>query len=199
MSLFIETMRMEDGRIPLLPYHQQRIDRTLAHLGKNVPFLLKDLLVVPEEAQKGVFKCRITYSPEKVSDIQFHSYMIKAVKTISLVDIGDHTYPFKYENRAWIMEFLERSSTDEIIMCKEDLITDASYANLAFFNGRFWVTPKKPLLFGTRRQQLLQNNILREEDIFIKDLQGYSRFKFINAMMTWEETPILQIGQILLP
>jgi len=197
MSRFIETIRIEDGIIPLLPEHQQRIDRTMAHLGATPPFLLDDVLVVPEEARKGIIKCRVIYDKNGVIDIQFHPYTIKTIDTFSLVDIGSHTYDFKYENRDWIKDLMKGAATGEIIMCQKDYITDASYANLAFFNGTSWVTPKNPLLHGTRRQQLIRTKVLSEVDITIKELQNYSRIKCINAMMTWEESPIYTIDQIL--
>lgn len=196
MFLFIETIRIENGTIPMLWEHQQRINRTLAHIGLRHPFILKDLLVVPEEAQTGIYKCRIIYDKNGVLDIQFHTYSIKKIATLSLVDIGERTYAFKYEDRTWINDLLEQAKTDEIIMCQNDHITDSSYANLAFFNGTSWVTPKNPLLHGARRQQLLENKVLGEVDITIKDLKKYSHLKCINAMMTWEEAPILSISQI---
>ena len=102
MSRFIETIRIEDGTIPLLPEHQQRIGRTLAHLGIKHPFLLEDVLVIHEEACKGIIKCRVIYDKNGVLDIQFHPYFIKTIDTFSIVDIGSHTYTYKYENRDWI-------------------------------------------------------------------------------------------------
>jgi len=197
MSRFIETIRIEEGTIPLLPEHQQRIGRTLAHLGMTHPFLLEDVLVIPQEARKGIIKCRVIYDKNGVIDIQFEPYIIKNIDTFSLVDIGSHTYTYKYENRDWIYDLLKGAAASEIIMCKEDYITDASYANLAFFNGTSWVTPRHPLLYGTRRQQLIRTNILSEVAITIKELHNYSHIKCINAMMTWEESPICTIGQIL--
>ncbi|WP_297763682.1 aminotransferase class IV [uncultured Muriicola sp.] len=196
MSHFIETIRIENGTVPMLNHHQQRMNHTLSHLGERGPFLIKSLLRIPKEAGKGIFKCRLIYDKDGILDIQFHPYTIRHIETFSMVDIGSHSYPYKFEDRAWINDLVNRSKADEIIMCQKDRITDASYANLAFFNGKFWVTPKKPLLHGTRRNLLLQKNILEEIDLTLHDLHNYSHFKCINAMMSWEESPIYKVEQI---
>lgn len=196
MSHFIETIRIEDGAIPMLTEHQLRINHTLSHLGGKSPFLIKNHLNVPKEAGKGIFKCRLIYDLDGILDLQFYPYSIRLVETFSIADIGGHSYPYKFEDRAWINDLVNRSNADDIIMHRKDLITDASYANLAFFNGTSWVTPKKPLLHGTRRKLLLQKNILKEADINLYDLNNYSHFKCINAMITWEESPIYSVKQI---
>ena len=88
---------------------------------------------------------------------------------------------------------MSKSGTDEIIFVDKGLIKDASYANLALFDGVNWFTPKIPLLLGTRRAALLEDGIINEKEISLADLHKYKQVKFINAMMSWEESPTLTI------
>jgi 4-amino-4-deoxychorismate lyase len=196
MSRFIETIRVENGRPAMLEEHQKRMDATLNHLGATATILLQEVISPPGKAQNGVCKCRVVYSKGGLLSIEYTPYIIKSLKTFSLVDIGDYTYSFKFENRQWIRDLIKAAGTDEILMCKAGSITDSSYANLAFFNGEHWLTPQHPLLSGTRRAQMLKANLLKETPIHRDDLHGFTFFKCINAMMTWEESPIYKIGQI---
>jgi 4-amino-4-deoxychorismate lyase len=76
------------------------------------------------------------------------------------------------------------------------MIKDGNYANLVFFNGSEWHTPLYPLLLGTHRARLIDQNKIIEKDITISDLSSYTKLKFINAMMLWEESPEIEIGHL---
>ena len=84
-----------------------------------------------------------------------------------------------------------------MILAHNGFIKDASYANLAFFDGKNWVTPSHPLLMGTRRASLLNTQLITESPIHVKDLEKFIFLKCINAMMLWEESPILKLEQAL--
>ena len=196
MSPFIETIRVENGKLPMLAEHQKRINASLSYFGYKPTFSLENEIIVPESYLYGIYKCRIIYDLRGILRIEFYPYEIRTTHSFALVDIGDYAYPFKYEDREWINDFIRSAKTDEIIMYKKDRITDSSYANLAFYDGSSWVTPRYPLLYGTRRSLLLKKGILAEKDIRIGDLRGYSQFKCINAMMTWEESPVFGLDSI---
>jgi 4-amino-4-deoxychorismate lyase len=102
-------------------------------------------------------------------------------------------YDVKYTNRTWINDALHNATTDEVIFIKNKLIKDASYANVVLFDGVTWYTPRQPLLAGTKRALLIQENIIQERDIYIDQFNNYSRLKFINAMMLWEESPYIDL------
>jgi 4-amino-4-deoxychorismate lyase len=108
-----------------------------------------------------------------------------------LTEIGDHVYDYKYTDRGWLNEALQVAATDEIIFTSAGIIKDASYANLAFYNGSNWFTPKSPLLIGTRRAALIEEGLINETEIRVQDLHQYKSVKLINAMMLWEESATL--------
>ena len=61
--------------------------------------------------------------------------------------------------------FAKKGSCDDVIIVRNGLITDSSYANLIFFDGREWITPKVPLLEGTCRARLLASGKIKTGNI----------------------------------
>lgn len=80
---------------------------------------------------------------------------------------------------------------EELIIVKNGIITDTSYANLVFYNGKEWHTPSRPLLQGTKRQKLIDEGKIKEREIRVHDLKKFTKCSLINAM--------LDIGEIELP
>ncbi|QBA65028.1 aminotransferase class IV [Muriicola soli] len=196
MYRFIETIRLENGAFPLLEEHQLRLNKTFFHFGDSDPFLLDEVITVPTEYMKGIVKCRVAYDLQANVSVEFENYNIKKLNSFSLVDIGSSGYSYKFEDRQWIIDLVDKSDTDEIIMCRNGEITDSSYANLVFFDGRHWITPELPLLQGTRRSHLLKTGLIKEGLIRESEIFNFHQFKCINAMISWEEAPVYQIGQI---
>jgi len=57
MYPFIETIRVENGELKNLPFHQARFIRTrIEMLGLKSHPELKEMIVVPERAKRGIFK-----------------------------------------------------------------------------------------------------------------------------------------------
>lgn len=196
MSQFIESIRVEFGALMSLDYHQQRINNTLTHFNAQHHINLKQLVCPPEFSNTAVVKCRVLYDLNQILGIEFIPYTIKSISSVSFVSVNGKEYSFKYADRKWINDMVALSGTDEIIMHDQHLIKDASYANLAFYDGHKWVTPAQPLLKGTRREQLINSNIIVPHDIYINQLHLYKQVKFINAMMTWQESPSLGINNL---
>jgi 4-amino-4-deoxychorismate lyase len=199
MYPLFETIRYKNGVAENLSLHQQRVDYTLMQLGASASLVLADQIAMiankPNSDDK-VYKCRLQYNLIGEVHIAFEPYEIKNIQTISIQDMGDHVYPFKYADRTWISKILANAGTDEVILSHKGFIKDASYANLVFFDGAKWVTPEQPLFMGTKRAGLLQKGIITEAPIEIKDLKRFTFFKLINAMMLWEESPVFTINNI---
>ena len=92
--------------------------------------------------------------------------------------------------------FAQRENCDDIIIVKNGLVTDSFAANLLFFNGKDWVTPTTPLLKGTKRQLLLDRGIIIEKEIMEEDVFGFQKVGLINAMIDFEEMPIVSVEKI---
>ncbi len=91
---------------------------------------------------------------------------------------------------------IANANADDVLIVKNGLLTDTSYANIAFFDGVQWLTPATPLLAGTRRQQLLEQGVITEATLHPSDLKQFKFAKLMNAMLTWAESPLISVENI---
>ena len=178
--LLLETIRIENGEIYDLPYHQARLDRsrkTLFHTEETL-----SLSQVIEPPPRGLYRCRILYDTT-VHSVEYLPYTPKEIGSLRIVP-ADIEYACKYADRKAFETLLkENSDVDEIIIEKEGLLTDTTISNVAFFDGEQWVTPAKPLLEGTMRAKLLDEGLLRTAEITKEMLSGYTQVALMNAMI----------------
>ena len=180
----IETVKIEDGRIFNIEWHDLRLNRSRKELfGVDEPINLQKYIKPP--MKKGVFRCRILYDKDIIS-IEYIPYRAKELRRFKVVQ-SDIDYSYKFSNRMELDELrVEALPNDEIIIKKDGLLTDTTIANIAFYDGLSWVTPKKPLLRGTMRENLLNNNRLIEKDIKVEELNHFSHFALMNAMIGFQ-------------
>lgn len=97
---------------------------------------------------------------------------------------SDISYHYKYANRE-VLDALKSSvdDCDDIIIAHNGLLSDTTIANIAFWDGFVWYTPKTPLLEGTMRAYLLKNRKLTTKDIKIDEIDHYCGFAIMNAMV----------------
>ncbi len=196
-KLLLESIRIVDGEAPLLPFHQRRMDRVRRVLfAKSSPLKLEKILGELELPRKGLFKLRIEYC-DVVKRQELVPYIIKPVRSIRLVNADKVLYGKKFADRTGIRRCLEKKGDcDDILMMQRGHLTDASYANVALFDGKHWYTPSWPLLRGTRREELLEKGIIRPSVIRERDLESFQCIRLINAMLPWGEGPTLDISAI---
>lgn len=195
MYRFLESIAVVDGKVQRLPWHQRRVDHTLAAHYKRAIINLDQTLTHRAREQQGTVKCRVIYASE-ILEIQFAPYIPKIIKTLKLVENNDINYAFKFEDREAINNaFNQRGDCNDILVVKNGLITDSSIANIVFRRGERWVTPHEPLLRGTMRDYLLASRIISEDEIRVRDLPSFDGFKLINAMLGFSsmEYPISNI------
>lgn len=196
MCQFIESIRINKGSVERINLHQARVNKTFLYCDKPVFFQLEELVNSDSVKERGIVKCRVKYDLNKIHEITYTDYAVRKIESISLVELSGRKYDFKYAERGWINDLLTASGTDEIIMTNQGVMKDSSYANLAFFDGECWYTPLNPLLEGTHRSYLLETKMIYPKEIKISDLHNYSKVKFINAMMTWEESPTMPTAML---
>lgn len=169
MSRLIETIRLSDGRLENLEYHLRRMR----------VFSEEDLAA--DFPKQGLFKYRIVYDSQIIT-ATVEPYTIKPVHTLKLVENNSIVYDRKYENREELTSMLD-PNYDDILIIKNGLVTDVSYANIIFLKDGIWFTPETYLLNGTMRQFLIDTGKIKEARITVGDLPSYSNFKLINAML----------------
>ena len=180
MPLLLETIKIENGEIFNLPYHQKRFDKSRLDLFGDTSVI--DLSTVIKAPKKDLYRCRILYDTQ-IRSIEYIPYRAKMIRTLKVVP-AIIEYPYKYANRnAFDTLIQSHPDFDEIIIEKDGFITDTTIANLAFYNGTYWLTPEKPLLPGTMRAKLLDEKIIVEAPIQKKDLKKYTHVALMNAMI----------------
>lgn len=197
----IETIAYTNGMMPLLFRHAERFRHTQLALWKKVWYpdlegIIKakalEFHFVPDQK----YKCRIVYGEDYV-DTQFFEYQQKQINCLVPKEGGLIQYDYKYENR----DFLNVLKGDlvqnaEILILKDGLLTDTSFTNIALQRHGKWFTPRVPLLSGVQRAALLDQKIIFEKDINVKDLCTFDKIKLFNAMVSWQEAWELPIDYV---
>jgi 4-amino-4-deoxychorismate lyase len=190
----LETIYLNDGQWQNIEYHNQRFNETRkAIFGNDETVDLADLIEILDEYKTEDFRCRVIYEGE-IESVNFIKYVPKEIKKLRLVDIGNWEYQFKYADRSFLSQLLaENSDVDEVIMTQNGFITDCTIANLAFYDGKNWFTPKTPLLKGTKRQQLLDKQMIKEREIRVPDISRYEGVCLINCFRNLELENLIRI------
>jgi len=176
---YFETIKCDDNEIYNIHYHEKRVANTI---GKNLN--LQEYIYPPST---HLLKCKVLYSDDEIVDVSFDIYNKRNINTFQIIIDDDINYKYKYENREEINNlFLQKNTADEIIIVKNNLITDTSIANIAIFIDNQWYTPKVPLLYGTTRQRYIDNGILKEIDIDMKLFKKAEKIALLNAMIDFD-------------
>ncbi|WP_321469879.1 aminotransferase class IV family protein [Halarcobacter sp.] len=178
-NIFFETIKCEDFEVFNLSLHEKRIARTI---GLNLN--LQDYIYPPSNK---LLRCKLIYDESGVLSVEFFPYKKREIKTFKIVKDDNISYSKKYLDRENLDKlFNKREGADEIIIVKENLVTDTSIANIAIFDGTNWITSKNPLLLGTTRDRLIQENLLIEKDIDINMLKEAKKIALMNAMIDFD-------------
>ena len=185
MFPFIETLKIEHGVIQHLDLHLQRIHHTcLEYYGekKNLDDMRGYFNLVVKNKQP-LTKLSISYNLHHHHFVS-SPYYIKKINTLYWVENNAIDYHLKYADRSLFDRYAQQVGPENaVLIVQHGRLTDATYANLALWNGIEWHTPSHPLLQGTKRKYLLETNQLIEKDILVTDLKQYQQVALINAML----------------
>ena len=181
--LFIETIKILDGKVYNIEWHNRRFNQTrldIFGLDKSI-----NLIEYINPPPIGLFRCRIVYDIDIIS-IEYIPYSPKVINSFKIVQ-SNIDYKYKYSNRDELNSLKESANGyDDIIIEKNGLLTDTTIANIAFFDGNEWITPKTPLLKGTIRAKLVNRGFLIPKDINSDKLKHFSNFALMNAMIGFQ-------------
>lgn len=198
MSLLVETIKIDNGILLNLEYHNERLNRSVKELfGKVLVMDLKEKIEVPSFACKGIFKCRVEYDYD-IRKIEFLPYRIKTVHSLKIIERNNIEYHHKYVDRSQINELLAMCGiNDDFLLIKNGMVTDTSCANIVFKKERDeWYTPASYLLPGTKRASLLRRGIIRETKMTVSDIKNYSEVRLINALIDIDDTQGIPVSRI---
>ena len=178
--LLLETIKIEDGVIHNLSYHQERCTKSRHALYDATDILELKAYIIPPP--KGLYRCRILYA-KNIHTIEYIPYVPKVISSLKII-ASNVEYTYKYANRDALNALLEMEKEyDDILIEKNGYLTDTSIANIAFYDGKQWVTPQNPLLKGTMRQKLIDEGFLQPKQIKVANINTYTQVALMNAMI----------------
>lgn len=185
----LETIKIQNGQIQNIAWHNQRFNRSRCELfGINEIVLLENQIKISHDLDDEIHKCRIIYSND-IESIEFEKYKLRKIRSLKLVECNHIKYAYKYSDRRKLNElFQKKGKCDDILIIKNGLVTDTSFANIVFWDGENWITPISPLLKGTARERLLETNQITEAEISVDDLRKYKNARIINVMVDLENS-----------
>lgn len=198
MSLFFETILVENAVPQQLFWHQKRVNRSLNQQRALNLSRLCSALQLPTI----ISRLRIDYDADgHVHQVQVLPYQPKPIQQLIPVHVAhDFDYALKFSDRSHFAEaaaHLPEGATP--LFVKNGLLTDTLYANIALFDGQEWWTPKQPLLRGTTRARLIHHGVLKQADIALakttvqskfaaqKTAADFNEIRLINALRKWED------------
>ena len=197
MSHLFESIKVLNGRVRNLRYHQERVDSACAELSTTTSINLRKYIRTISLPKKGIHKLRVSYNTlDQSISHRIIPYIEKPINSLAVVETT-HQYSHKYEEREFINKaYAQKEEVDDILFVTNNIIKDTSYCNVAFFDGKEWLTPKHPMLRGTMRAKLISKGIIKEHEIKVQDLDGYTKCRLFNAMINWSARKELEVNKI---
>jgi len=197
MYPLFETIKCYNGKLFNIEFHQARFEKAQKeYFGIKPKINLNEKIEIPEFAKKGLFRCRVTYS-KQIEKIEFIPHQYREIKSLKLVEDNEIDYSYKYADRQRLNQLFEmRGNCDDIIIIKNGCITDSTFANIVFFDGKTWLTPDTPLLPGTQRSKLLVERKILECRITLSDIEKFEKAGLINAMQDLGKMPVVYFQNI---
>jgi len=208
MSQLVESILVKNGWFYNLDLHEERMNSAMAKIYGNSEFVeLEDILYSKltqwmetqgEDVITGKIKCRVLYERE-VLDVEFAPYNMRTINSLKVVYDDSIDYSIKTADRSALNKLYDqRGDCDDILIIKNGLVSDAWAANVLFYDGKGWFTPRTPLLEGTKRRLLLNLEIIKETDIRVENIKSYQKIRLVNAMIDFEDEVDVEISNIIL-
>ncbi|TDT38708.1 4-amino-4-deoxychorismate lyase [Maribacter spongiicola] len=197
MYLLFESVCIENSQIKNVAYHEARFHRSYMQQYKTHPtYTLFDGIHLTNLDDNLKYKLRIGYK-QNGTRYSISEYKNSIATSLKLVSDDTISYALKKNNRKKLNAlFLQRGEADDVLIIKNGLVTDASYSNILFFDGKQIVTPSTPLLEGTCRARLLDENSIVEKSISVDELQNFESFQLVNALNDFDESRWISIQNI---
>lgn len=196
----LESISLRDGRMELLPYHQERVNQARRKLlGIKQPLSLARYLRTQDLPDGGNHKIRLVYG-RSIEDFSCTAYTPRTVGSLRVVQPDPIDYRFKYADRkALDSAFTYRDGCDDILISSNGFLTDTLYGNIALYDGKKWWTPAHPLLKGVRRAALIDQHALHPTVVRVPDLRYFQEVRIINAMIPLAESVPIPVEKVFLP
>lgn len=145
MCRFIETIQVRDGKLQNLTHHNRRMNET-----RQAVFGMADQLDILDYTgdcpESGFYKCRVVYGRE-VCEVAFSAYTMRTVRSLRLVGSDTIDYRYKSTDRKELEAlYALRGNQDDVLIVRNNLLTDTSIANVALAKEGVWYTTEDSLI-----------------------------------------------------
>ncbi len=179
--MLLETIRIEEGHPLHLEYHNRRFNRSRRELfGAAEDLDLADFLT--DIPFSGLWRCRVLYTLY-IEKVEYLPYTLHLPRRFALVEF-EEDYAYKYADRSALTRLKStHPEAEELLLCRDGLLTDTTIANIALRRDDIWYTPSQPLLEGSTRQRLMEEGCLFPADIPCDALGTFDELALMNAMI----------------
>ncbi|MBB6453519.1 para-aminobenzoate synthetase/4-amino-4-deoxychorismate lyase [Salirhabdus euzebyi] len=195
----LESLRLENGKYPLLAYHLKRLEDSAKYF--QFPLKIEKVKVQLEtfanQNAHKLYKIRLLVSES--GELMLESQDVKqaektVVCTISKIPV-DMQNPFLYHKTTYRefynkhMEGMPSNAYSALLWNEREELTEFITGNLVVaIDGKLYTPPvKSGLLAGTFRQSLLDKKIIQEKILLKKDLPKFDQIWFVNSVRGWIE------------
>ena len=143
------------------------------------------LRTLSEEACQQIHRLTLTYTPRGIEAVRLIPYHRRSVRHLVPIELpSDFDYTYKYADRSFFTEASSRLGADEepIFYRSSGELTDTTFTNVVLDLPEGLMTPRHPLLAGTRRASLLAEGRIQEADLVLEDLGRSRAVYLINAL-----------------
>lgn len=196
--MFLETICIKNDIVENVGSHRERMHNTGTRFGFRAPELPDLLSLIPAELKScSTIKCSIVYH-KHILDIRFSDYQKKTIRSLKIVN-QNIDYSFKYSDRSEFNRLLQQTKgvCDEILIVKDNCITDTSFSNVVFGKNNEFFTPDTYLLNGTKRQKLLREKTIHETRIRVNDIRKFDTIYLVNAMLDLDSSVGISVKHII--
>jgi 4-amino-4-deoxychorismate lyase len=178
-----ESIRLDPTGPTHLKQHLLRMQNTAQSLWQcqlDFPLLAQQ---IHEHCTDQLQKCRVLYNANEYH-IECSAYQPKIIQQMKVAYDDVIDYHYKWTDRYCLTQHLKglRPYT-EVLICKQGLLSDTSYSNIALWNGEEWHTPAAPLFHGIKRKLLIEQGMILEKEINVQEIESYNKVALINAML----------------
>jgi 4-amino-4-deoxychorismate lyase len=196
MSLLFETVLIRSSKPVNEFYHTQRFNQARKHFWDLPPADLFGKISLRHLNPDLQYRCRIEYT-RNIEAEKIEPLSVRVCNSLKIVVADDIDYSFKYCRREKLeLLYTKKENADDVLIIKDNFITDSSIANIVFSDGQKFFTPSTPLLKGTQRAYLIDSGIIQEETLTTNDLKYFKFWQIINALNPFDKKRFVDIQLI---
>lgn len=196
----LESMLLQDGQLPLLERHLQRLQDAAGHFG--YPLHLDDIRQALDDARtrhpQGRHKLRLRSNAQGHITLEAQALdewpaPLKVALAPRPIDAASEFVRFKTTQRQVYAPFAPAAPyRDTLLWNEQGRLTEFTLGNVALLIDGQWLTPRLDagLLPGTCRAQMLAEGKITEADLRVDDLRRAQACAFMNGVRGWVEVSI---------